>query len=346
MTHVTATKHLTAAHAQDMRRVVYKDGAIDPSELDAIFTLDETAEQRDREWVHLIVEATVDFLVHQQEPRGYIDEANAKWLMDRISKDSQVKTDSELEVLVKVMEAAKSSPESLSAFALEQVKHAVINGGGPVAEHRKLMVDDREDAPLSMELDPSSLGGELKPGTIGAPEVNMLRRILYAFGGSGGVAITRSEAEVLFDINDAVRDAENDPSWTDLFSKALASTVMAASGYSAPSREVALRRENWLDQDTSGVGDFFGRMISGGLSGILNSYKAPSYSDAWKARNAEMGAAVKASEVIDSDEAAWLAERIQKDGAVCDNEIALLKFISEESPDIHPSLKPLIDKVA
>ena len=78
---------------QDMRRVVYKDGAIDPSELDAIFALDEAAEQRDREWVHLIVEATVDFLVHQQEPRGYIDEANAKWLMDRISMDSQVKTE-------------------------------------------------------------------------------------------------------------------------------------------------------------------------------------------------------------------------------------------------------------
>ncbi len=189
MTHVTATKHLTAAHAQDMRRVVYKDGGIDPSELDSIFALDEAAAQRDREWVHLIVEATVDFLVHQEAPRGYIDEANAKWLMDRISTDGQVKTDSELEVLIKVLEAAKSSPESLSAFALEQVKHAVINGGGPVAEHRKLLVHDHEDAPLRTELDPRSMGGELTPGTIGAPEVAMLRRILYSFGGSGGVAM-------------------------------------------------------------------------------------------------------------------------------------------------------------
>lgn len=345
MTHVAATKHLTSAHAQDMRRVVYKDGEIDPSELDSIFALDEAAEQRDPEWVHLIAEATVDFLVHQQEPRGYIDEANAQWLIDRISRDSEVKTDSELEVLIKVLEAAKASPESLSAFALAQVKHAVLHGSGPVAEHRKLIVEDREDTPLRMDLDPGSLGGELTPGKIGAPEVNLLRRILYAFGGNGGVAVTRAEAEVLFDINDAVRGADNDPGWTDLFAKALANTVMAASGYAVPPRDVALRREAWLDSESGGVGDFFGRMLSGGLRGILDAYKAPA-SNAWKERNARMDAAVKASEVVTSDEADWLAERIQKDGAVCETEIALLKFISEESPDIHPSLKPLIDKVA
>ena len=47
---------------------------------------------------------------------------------------------------------------SLSAFALEQVKNAVLDGSGPVAEHRKLIVDDREGAPLGMELDPASAG--------------------------------------------------------------------------------------------------------------------------------------------------------------------------------------------
>ena len=345
MTHVTATKHLTAAHAQDMRRVVYKDGEVDPSELDTIFALDEAAERRDPEWVHLIVEATVDFLVHQQEPRGYVDEAKAQWLIERISRDSEVKTDSELEVLVKVLEAAKSSPASLSAFALQQVKNAVVHGSGPVAERRKLLVEDREDAPLRMDLDPKSLGGELTPGTIGAPEVKLLRRILYAFGGKGGVAVTRAEAEVLFDINDAVRGADNDPGWTDLFAKALANTVMAASGYTPPAREVALRREAWLDQESGGVGDFFGRMLSGGLGGILDAYRAPS-ANGWEKRNASLNAEISASEVINADEAEWLAERIRKDGVVCETEIALLKFIAEESPDIHPSLKPLIDKVA
>ena len=61
------------------------------------------------------------------------------------------------------------------------------------------------------------------------------------------VAITRSEAELLFDIADATNEAENDPAWTDLFAKAIANAIMAASGYSAPNREEALRREAWLE---------------------------------------------------------------------------------------------------
>ena len=58
-----------------------------------------------------------DFLVHQQEPRGYIDEANAKWLMDRIARDSQVKTDSELEVLIKHLADIKNAWRGLGKLA-------------------------------------------------------------------------------------------------------------------------------------------------------------------------------------------------------------------------------------
>ena len=345
MAHVSATKHLTGEHALDMRRAVYKDGRVDSAELDSLFAIDEAANRRDPEWVALFTEVIVDYLVHQEEPRGYIDEANAKWLTDRIARDHVVKTDSELEVLVKVLEAAKSSPESLSAFALQQVKAAIISGDGPVAEHRKLIVEDVEGSPLRMALDPNSLGGELTPGRVGAAEVNLLRRILYAFGGDGGVAVSRAEAEILFDINDATVDADNDPAWMDLFAKALANTVMATSGYVAPSRDVALRQEEWLDRDTGGVIGFFGSMLSDGLRGILNAYQDPT-SEAWTERNATMDASVRSTEVVDEGEADWLVNRIQRDGTVSEAEIALLKFIAEESPKIHPSLKPLIERAA
>ncbi|HMB47792.1 MAG TPA: hypothetical protein VKN63_05900 [Afifellaceae bacterium] len=345
MAHVSATKHLTGEHALEMRRAIYKDGRIDPAELDSLFALDESAERRDREWVSLLSEAIVDYLVHQQAPEGYIDEANAKWLVDRIARDGVVKTESELEALIKVLEAAKSSPESLVSFTLEQVKTAVLTGQGAVTQHRKLLVDNPEDGPMTMKLDPNSLGGELTPGRVGAAEVKLLRRILYAFGGDGGVAVSRAEAEVLFDINDATLDADNDPAWVDLFSKALASAIMATSGYSAPSRDVALRQEEWLNSEDGGTADFFGRMLSGGLRGILNAYKDPA-EDAWKARNNAMETAIQSAETVDQGEAEWLVSLIRRDGKVSDAEAALLKFIAEESPNIHPSLKPLIEQAA
>ena len=128
-------------------------------------------------------------------------------------------------MLVKVLEKAQSSPPRLAGFALAQVKKAVIEGDGPLAH-----------------------GGTLTPGKVGRAEAELMRRILYAFGGDGNIAVTRAEAEVLFDINDATAEADNDPAWSELFVKAIANFMMAASGYDVPSRQEALHREEWLDE--------------------------------------------------------------------------------------------------
>lgn len=322
MAHVTASKHLTAEDAKAMRRAVYQDGAIDQGELETLFVLDEAAERRDPEWSAFFVEAVTDFIVNQEEPQGYVSKANARWLIDRIAKDGIVTTACELELLVTVLEKATSSPDQLSAFALDQVKHAVVHGDGPLAR------------------------GALAPGRVGADEADLIRRVLYAFGGDGNIAVTRAEAEVLFDINDATAEADNDPAWADLFVKALANTLMAASGYRPPSREVALKREAWLSSETGGVGDFFAKMVSGGLKGVFDAYRQPDTEERWAERNQRFSEASATAEVVSEAEATWLADRIGRDGTLHENEKAVLRFIAEQSPDIHPSLKPLIEKAA
>lgn len=322
MTHVTASKHLRAEDAKAMRRAVYQDGTIDPSELETLFVLDEAAERRDPEWSAFFVEAVTDFIVNQEEPRGYVSEANARWLVDRVGKDGVITTATELELLVTVLEKATSSPDQLSAFALDQVKHAVVNGDGPLAK------------------------GVLEPGRVGADEADLIRRVLYAFGGDGNIAVTRAEAEVLFDINDATAEADNDPAWADLFVKALANTLMAASGYQPPNREVALKREAWLSSETGGVGDFFSKMVAGGMKGVFDAYRQPDSEERWAERNTRFADASAMAEAVSEAEAEWLADRIGRDGKLHENEKAVLRFIAEQSPDIHPSLKSLIDKAA
>lgn len=320
MAKVAVSRHLTNEDALEMRGLVYSDGVINAEEVEALFALDEAAERHDMAWTVLFTEAMTDYLVNQQAPEGYISPDNADWLIARISADGMVKTETELELLIKVLEKATSSPASLAAFALGQVKTAVISGDGPAA-----------------------CGRILEPGRVGRVEADLMRRILYAFGGDGNIAVTRAEADVLFDINDAVADADNDPAWTDLFTKALANCLMAASGYAVPSRDVALKREQWLDSDTGGVANFFGRMMSGGFRGVIDAYTAPSSEAAWAERNANFDAANKVAEAVSEMEADWLAERIGRDGEIHENEKALLRFIAKESPNIHPSLKPLVD---
>ena len=88
-------------------------------------------------------------------------------------------------------------------------------------------------------------------------------------------------------------------------------------------------------------------MVSGGGRNLLTLYRLSSDIDAdWEARNQWNDARARRAERIDDAEAKWLAERIGKDGRLQENELALVKFIKETSPEIHPYLKPLLDKVA
>ena len=202
--------------------------------------------------------------------------------------------------------------------------HAVVDGKGPLM-----------------------IGGSLVPGLIAKAEVHLLRRILYAFGGDGNIAITRAEAEILFTINEHTATAQNDPEWNDLFVKALANFMMSSSGYEAPKREEALRRDSFFDRADADVGGFFSRMLSGGMRSVLDAYRTSSDIDAdWEAANRSKEALARRAEQIDGGEAKWLAERIGRDHILQDNERALLKFIKQVSPSIHPDLQTLLDKVA
>jgi hypothetical protein len=319
---IIAAKTITAEDVRALRGSTYNDGVAEKGEVDRFFAMDEAAESFDPSWTEFFIEAVSDYIINQVEPHGYISDENANWLIERIARDGVVKTTNELELLVKVLEKAQSSPERLAAFALQQVKAAVIDGEGPLVK------------------------GSLAPGHINRDEVELIRRILYAFGGDGNIVISRAEAEVLFEINDASVAAENDPAWSDLFVKAIANMMMAASGYAVPERREALRREAWLDKPSGGVGDFFGRMAAGGLRGMLKAYRQPGSEQAWAERNARVEAAASASAHISADEAEWLARRMGRDGSLHDNEKALLRFIRDEAPSIHPSLKSLIAKAA
>ncbi len=299
-----ASKRITAADVQALRAVLYRDGTIDGTEVEQLFRWNEIAAAQDPSWHALFIEALSEYLVDRTQPRGYIDPAKADWLIARISVDGVVNSTTELELLVRVLEKATASPERLCAFALEQVKRAVVEGQGPLAG-----------------------GGRLEPGRVGPDEVELLRRILYAFGGEGNVAITRAEAEILFDINDATAHADNDPAWAELFVRAIASFTLAASGYVPPSRQEALRREAWLDEASGGVVDVLSRMVAGGLRGALQASRQSEGESAWAERNAHFEAETAAAESVTASEAEWLAARIGRDGSLHANEKALLRSL-------------------
>jgi hypothetical protein len=174
-------------------------------------------------------------------------------------------------------------------------------------------------------------------------EVDLLRRILHSFGGDGNIAVTRPEAEVLFDIDAATAGADNHPGWTDLFVKAIASCVMAASGYAAPPREIALARDAWLDRRGDLSLDAMLGGMGAGLKGLFGGYREQTEEERAIARLTQQKIEIVTHEAVTAAEATWLSERIGSGGKLTPNERALLAFLKAESPCIDPALRQLVE---
>ena len=189
-------------------------------------------------------------------------------------------------------------------------------------------------------------GKQLKPGVVTEGDVDMLRRILYAYGGDGSIGVTQVEAEILFDIDAATADADNHPSWRDLFVKAIANCVMSASGYAAPAREIALARDAWLDRR----GDLsLGSIVSGmgtGMKNFLTGYRKQTVEERAIARLTQQKIEIVTNEGVTVAEATWLAEQIGRDGRVTPNEQALLMFLKADSGSLHPALRDLVERAS
>jgi hypothetical protein len=320
---ILAGGKITADGVLTLRRRVFLKGVVTESDAEIAFTLnDRLGQSADATWAPFFIEALTDYLVHQAEPAGYISEANADWLIARISRSGRVETETELELLVKALEAAKLSPVKLIAFGLEQVKWGVLEGDGYIGNNRKL-----------------------EPGIVGEAETELVRRMLYAFGGDGNIAVTKQEASILFDVNDATSEADNHASWSDLFVKALANFLMAASGYQVPTRQEALRREAWLDAPTPGVGAFMGQMLAGSLGAVWDAYEHRTL-DGEPRKTESAGLFIGVEPRVTEEEVRWAAARIGQDGRLHENEMALINFLKNHDAHLHPKLLPILDRVA
>lgn len=321
---------ITDRDVRHFRREVFQDGLVSQEEADAVFALNDAISNKCEAWNEFFVEVMTDFTVMQAEPRGYVSNDNAQGLVNRISHDGVVDSTTELELLVRVMAKANDCPPALAGFALAQIAYAVVEGEGPLAR-----------------------GMHLQKGVIGAAEVELLRTVLYAAGGSNGLSISRQEAEILFDLNERTDAARNDPSWQDLFVRATANYLMAASTSHAPTRDQVLARQEWLEDTEEDAGGMIGEVFSGFAKvfteGFFDDVFTSSHVQmerAWNTRNRENAAASHSAEAIDAGEANWLVERIQRDGAVNPNERALLEFIRKESHMVDPRVLELMDRVA
>lgn len=294
-----------------LRRSFVSRGVPGSAEAEALCRLHAAAPERCPEWSSFYVETVGDSLLAMAGSEGVITEDQAAWLIDKLSAPDAAGRVDDINLVVRVMEKARRVPARLSAFALSLVAASVMAGR-----------DTTDQA------------------TVGKGEVETVRRILCAGGHDGAVGITREEVAVLFDINDRTRENGNDPAWSELFIKALVNFLMSARGYAVLTREETLRAGD--GGNAAPFGERFAASLAASLGGVwaswLRGIEATCPDNAARNNRDEEAAA--------SGEVRWFADRIGRDGVIHDNEHALLQFLSRESPDIHPSLRTLLDTAA
>ncbi len=306
-----ATPDISPEGVITLRRRYFADNMISLREGEELFAIAERIGDKGcREWHQFFSEAITELLVNQVEPRGYLSLENADWFIARIKADGHVLLKTEFETLLKVMEHARRVPDVLAAFALGLVRDIVISGEGE-----------------------SVTGEHHAPGIVTPADVAAMRRVLFVASSEGFNAVTRKEADVLFDIADATAGAENDPAFDDLFARAIANHLFGEVGRHAPAREEALRREAWLDERRP-LGSGIGALLRGAFFGGREE------------RRPAPPPAPASNDVVTTEEALWLKSRIRHNGVVGSAEKALLNFLREEAAHIDPALDQLLEEAA
>ena len=292
-----ASDVIDAATTLTLRREIFGGGGeVTQAMADDLFRRNDAAVSACPEWNVLFVEALTDLFVRQPSPQGYVDEAKADWLLQAVQRDRLIKVDTELELLIHIVETAEACPTSFCATVLKLCAAHAIHG---------------------------------KSGR-GVTDVDVarLKRVIYAGAGENGVAVSQAEAEALFDINDAVRGRENCPEWRDLFVHAVASSILLAATYHSPSAAEALRQAQWLSAPTHLD---FARAFSGGVLATLQRAMDPDPSAERRARLLSDDAAQIEAHDLTADEWRWLTDRIGRDSVTDPNEQALIDFVTADA---------------
>jgi hypothetical protein len=209
-----------------------------------------------------------------------------------------------MDLVLGAIERARLVPPSLVHFALDQVKDAVIDGGGPLR-----------------------CGDPCVPRVVGAGHVELMRRIMCAFDGDGDLPVTQPEAELLFDIDKATAGGDNDPSWQELFVKAVGNCVLAALGYTVHVRARAL----------AGAAGGAVRPIDGLGLAPDPGCRLQSGAEREVARLARKKIEIVTGEPLVLADASWLAGRIEGEGAWSPNARALLRFLEATGAALSPA---------
>src|SRR5215217_8876650 len=169
---IAGKMRLTAQDIDILREHVFVSGVTTSQDAVILLAINSSCTEKCPEWHHYFIEAITTFIVGHCYPQGAMDEWNTDWLIAMISTRGVVNSRIELDLLFHIVDVASVIPDSLSIFALEQVRLALTEKSGVWASIR-----GRSDGQLSKA------------------DVQLLCRIMAAIARSRGSSLSERETK-------------------------------------------------------------------------------------------------------------------------------------------------------
>lgn len=180
---------LSADDVQTLRRVSFPEGIRASEDAAQLLAIHHSFSEKCDEWDAFFIEALTDFIVHHTYPQGSLDDINVAWLIQVLSTDGIIRSSTEFEVLMHVIDVSAHIPPALSGLALDQLSHAL--GGGACAYREARSIDAR--------------------GVTGH-DIAFIRHVLR----TSGMILSPIEIEALDRIEQASAARDNHPGWAEL----------------------------------------------------------------------------------------------------------------------------------
>jgi hypothetical protein len=188
-----------------LRREIYREGGIGRDEAAFLFHLNRKNVVADPAWTAFFVEALIDFFYWREGTDSRLTADAEAMLLEWLGPAAKIDDATELRLLLELVFRSNGSSQRFQAFVLEAVRHSVLHSSHALYGH-----------------------AGRRPGAIDRADVEVIRKLVYGFAGQNGMAIGKAEAEFLFDLNDATADQKNDPTWRELFVKAITMYLLHA----------------------------------------------------------------------------------------------------------------------
>lgn len=310
---------VSAEEVLTLRRRIFKDGVVSDAEVDALIALAARVRDGAPEWRDYFAEAIADHFIRQPaSPTPQHQDALTEQGWTRLKTKVASVADASaafkgfiLDALVTLSEKASQTPDDFGESVAAGFRDAVL-----------LKAD----------------GAHLT-----AADVTLLSRLVFAAGGDGRVAITRAEAEFLFDLADATAHGANAPEWPDFFATAVANHLLASVASPAPERATL----SLVDPD-----DVDPPAPTQAPKGFLDRVKIwlSNPAEEVEKRYAVINAARDEDRIdaarIDEAEANWLIDRIGRDGVFHPLEEALIDKLQTLDATLPPQLDDFLAKFA